>query len=311
MEYNEEALEQQERFGSGEHQFIILTQLAQAAVHMQHIDEIFLWLAEKMTRHLKIEIVQIWTATFPQGEPTSIALRATAFQDASMSRHIVINTQAMQVTSQLLQDQRSKLQQPVANLFPVYQSNLFRRYGLNHYAYSSIVSNIAVPPAYNTVETTLAIGPSIISAIAYMAQPRAPQFLTMIGQILEQATFIAKRQGLFSPSYRNENSASTDRNTQRDILATIFELIPLRTRPTESMRTSNPFASVAPIPDKVALALFSAVDGSKTLAEIIRLKNISPQDAIQALRILLQQERIHLYTHDKQLIEREAVLKVI
>src|SRR5690242_6625128 len=48
------------RPGIGNHQLVIITHLLQVALSLQHIDELFIWLAQSMEERLNIQLIQFW-----------------------------------------------------------------------------------------------------------------------------------------------------------------------------------------------------------------------------------------------------------
>jgi len=114
---------------------------------------------------------------------------------------------------------------------------------------------------------------------------------------------------LQTSSVRNAITPVFDTPVQRS-LPPLHELIPVRARPRDSMRSSNPFASAAALADKRAQAFLSAVDGSHTVAEIAASKHMEGKDMVAALRLLLQHQRIQLYTKEGQPVEGSLFFKL-
>ena len=77
------------------------------------------------------------------------------------------------------------------------------------------------------------------------------------------------------------------------------------------MRSSSPFSSAAPIANKVALTFYGAIDGTKTIAEIAATKKLSAKEITEAVRTLLQEKRMQLYTKEGQLVDSEMLLRSI
>jgi hypothetical protein len=311
MEYNENEQERLLRSDTGEHQFVILTQLLQAAAQMQHVDELFLWLTRKMVQQLRLEVVQIWTMETALTSQSPAILRATSLHDQSIPEHVIMNTHVTNVVNDILSRRQAMLSQPVGNLFSPYQSSLLGRYGLDYCTCCLITSsNLALPPVNGSISAQQATSvPSVVAALAFLSQPRPQHFLIAINQFLGQALQIAKKQGLLQISSIHE-AVTADPNTEQRF-PPLHELVPVRTRSRDSMRSSNPFTSAALISDKRALAFFGAIDGSRTIAEIAALRKMDGRDMVVALRLLLQQKRIQLYTKEGQLVEGEVFFKMM
>jgi hypothetical protein len=295
---------------TGKQQFAILTQLLQAAAGMQHINELFLLLATKMVRNLRIEIVQIWTMEATSAYQAPAVLRATAFYDQSIPVHVIDNSHVTTVANDLLKRQQAILSQPVGNLFSAYQSRLLSRYGLAYCICCATMSNLPLPSVDSSAALQTSNSPSMVAALLFSAQPRPQHFAITVNQILEQTLLIAKNQGLLQVPVAREAITPSSEVLQPQALPPLHELIPVRMRARESMRSSNPFASAAAISDKRAQAFLSAIDGSKTVAEIAALKRMDGKDMVAALRLLLQQERIQLYTPEGQTVDGELYLKL-
>jgi len=169
---------------------------------------------------------------------------------------------------------------------------------------------MAIPPVQGTQATGNRTAPSIVAAFIFLTHPRPLNFLMSINQLLDQALLIAKRQGLLQMP-PGLDVVTPDPNTQQRFLPPLHELIPVRTRLLHSMRLSSPFAISAPIPDKRAMAFLSAVDGSRNIFQIASHKKMNGKDVTEAIRILLQQERIQLYTSEGQLVDSAILLNIL
>jgi hypothetical protein len=308
MEHNAMGQERNFRFESGDHQFVILTQLLQEVVRMRHVDEVFLWLMDKMVQHLRLEVGQIWTMGAASPGPVSAVLRATSFYDQSVHPHVVMNSHITNVVSTILNERQNVPLQPVENLFSHYQSNLLWRYGLNYSACGLTLSDLAIPSGDGFISQQDIL--STVAVVVFLTQPRQPNLLIIINRIMQQALLIAKKQGLLQDSTAREIK-TPDWNVQLRFLSSVYELVPVRTGPGDSMRSSNPFTSSVPTSDKRTLAFFSAVDGSRSVAEIATLKKMDSEDVIAALRLLLQQERIQVYTKRGQPVASEMLLQMM
>jgi len=83
----------------------------------------------------------------------------------------------------------------------------------------------------------------------------------------------------------------------------LWELIPRRIPNTEAMRTSSPFARTPVFKDERARRLYVAIDGKKTVAELVALTGLGTKDVSNMLRMLLQEHFIELYDSAGRFVE--------
>ena len=79
--------------------------------------------------------------------------------------------------------------------------------------------------------------------------------------------------------------------------------MPRRVVTQGAMRTSNPFACAPVIKDKQALQLYGAIDGRRTLAELVAETGLEEKAVASALRVLLKENCVQMYDSAGQLVE--------
>src|SRR5690349_9382944 len=78
--------------GAKNHYRTILTQLLQIIERLEHIDDVFLWLANQMVPQLGIDALQIWTAQVTHIQQAIPTLRASSLYDKTIPQHVVMNS---------------------------------------------------------------------------------------------------------------------------------------------------------------------------------------------------------------------------
>jgi len=140
----------------GNPQLAILTHLVQVSSTMEHIDEMFLWLASAMVQQLEVQLLQIWALQAFSTRQIAMELRASFSEDSSLPQYLVNNIHITEVVGNFLRRRRGLPQQPVSNYFSPHQTNLFLRYGLN-YCFGHYLSSETLLPPRLTPSSPLAV----------------------------------------------------------------------------------------------------------------------------------------------------------
>jgi CheY-like chemotaxis protein len=82
---------------------------------------------------------------------------------------------------------------------------------------------------------------------------------------------------------------------QKHMQPALDELIPCRVDRQGTMRTSTPFAAAPAIADKQARRLYEAIDGKRTLGELVAVVGMNAEAAARPLRVLLNEHHIRMY----------------
>jgi hypothetical protein len=291
---------------------VIFNQLLRASMSMHHIDEFLNWLAYKIVQDLNVQVIQFWANETPYRNQVSVLLRATACQDISLPQYVILNATITEVIGQLLSEQRGAELQPVQSTFSAHLSNLFRRYGLNYWLGYFLRSDALIPsPAndrYSDIDTTT---PCVMLASMFLRQFPSQSLLPTAIAILEQVVPTAiQSQLLIVPAADFDIKPMMSENVQQQqSLSVMDEIIPHRVRDKEAMRSRSPFTSTPVIPEREARRLYLVIDDRKNLVELTSITQLNMKDLYMALRILLTQNYIQLYTKAGQLIDSSWFLE--
>lgn len=306
-------------FGTGGHpaqtntnatrrQLVITAQLYKAVEGMNRIDELILWLAERITGAFPVQVAQFWSLRADRTRQTSVELRACICQDPTFPTQFVINNQVATTVQRLLNGQFDNMFRPVENLFSSYQASTLSRFGLYYCACSFMRSEALLPPLYTTPEAQLIPIPLSIAVLLYSRQVLTHDTLSAIDLILGQAVSLAESRFLRSPGNISSgrlpavNRAALQAPSPLDL----YELVPRRNEDNKLLTASNPLSGTAVIPDKRARRFYDAVDGTRSIKEICERLHIDSREVYELLRILAAQDRIRLYEPDGQLVDISA-----
>jgi len=288
----------------GRRQLIFTAQLFKAAESMHHIDELFLWQNRLFLQYFDVQAAQMWSLQSLRTGKVAIKLRSIDCQDTSIPQNVFVNNQVTMLVENLLSKQYTSMLVGVNNLFPMHQAGLLARYGLNYCFCEFLRSNLLLPPMPNATNEEI---PTPLSAAVLLFFKRfQPQDeLNAITLILGQSLTIAGSRGLLLPASTTSGRlpAISGNPAQQYTQPHLSELIPRRHEDADTMRSSNPFASAAVISDKQARRLYAAIDGRRNLGEICANLGLDLKELYLALRVLLEQHRIQLYTPEDQLVD--------
>ncbi len=134
----------------------------------------------------------------------------------------------------------------------------------------------------------------------YLGKPFTEEMLVqMVGEVLPKY--------LRSPATLQHIASPLSRAGQLPLLA-LEKLIPRRNEDPDLLRSSNPLAGSVVISDKQARRLYAAIDGQKTVDELCSATRLERGEIRRALRFLLAQQRIQLYTLDGQRVDSSLFL---
>ncbi|HEU0002016.1 MAG TPA: response regulator [Ktedonobacteraceae bacterium] len=91
---------------------------------------------------------------------------------------------------------------------------------------------------------------------------------------------------------------------QADAPPALSELLPRRVSNRGAMRTNSPFARTPAIKDDQASRLYSAIDGKKTLADLVAMTGLEAKAVTAATRVLIKEKYIQLYDVAGQPVEK-------
>jgi hypothetical protein len=293
------------QMNAGRRQLVITAQLYKAVENMSHIDELIQWLADKIVGSFPIQVAQFWALRADRTRQTSVELRACICQDPAFPTQLVINNQVAATVQRLLHGRFDNMFRPVENLFSSYQASSLTRFGLYYCSCSFMRSEALLLPAYNTQGVQLIPIPLSIAVVLYLRQPLTHDNLSAIDLILGQAVSLAESRFLRLPGSTTSGRLPAVNNAifQPQSSQSLYELIPHRNEDDKLLTSSNPLSGSGIIPDKRARRLYNAVNGTRNVKEICEHLHIDLQEAYEAIRFLVTQDRIRLYEPGGQLVD--------
>jgi hypothetical protein len=118
-----------------------------------------------------------------------------------------------------------------------------------------------------------------------------------IGHILERALTSAKKRGLLFSTENAESMATSSSNVslqQQQHLA-LTDLVPRHVQDTDGAKTGNLVMGPAELPNKQIRQVYAAIDGQRSVAELVTFTQLSMEEIRASLRILLMRHRVRLY----------------
>ena len=183
--------------GMGNHQLVIISQLLQIIDNVQHVDELFLWLAHTLLRRLGSDVIQFWTLQNQVEEQITLDLRTMVSRDLALPQYAVVNPDVANQIRSVLKERSGFMPMPVSTVFHPDQVSLLTKYKLNYCTCYFLCNSSMLPPAMGQYsERKKVYTPLTMVASLFMQQSPSPRLLPTIGHILEQAIMIAKKRGL-------------------------------------------------------------------------------------------------------------------
>lgn len=283
-------------------QSLIITQLVAASASMHNIDELLHQLAYAIVKHCEVQLVQCWTYHINHAGQPTVLLRTLTRQDPSLPEQIVINEYMAKKVSSMLDEYHNSQPQPVEILFPGYQSSLLKRFGLHYCICYFLERKHACLPSGN--EQGHPLSHFAMTSLLFLRQNPRLEMASMIGGILEQAIVVAENRGLLLPAERSLPTPETILSPQEVLL----QLIPHRKQDADLLLERNPFAAPI-ISDKKARRLHAVVNGHTNVAHLCKVTGMDTKTVFVALRVLLAQNLIALYTQDGRQVDVSLLLK--
>jgi hypothetical protein len=296
------------------HQLVIITQLLQIASNIRHIDELLLWLAHSMGQRLDLEAIQFWANQNYIGGQSSPTLRAIACRQNELPLHVLTNAHIVEVAGNLLAERRGRiLAQPVGNVFPITQAEMLTHSHLHYWMAAFVSHNTLLPPMSNDTSSGAVATPLAMVISLFTQQPPAMNTLGSVSRIVEHALSVAKNRGFLVQAGAKPFPSSPHLATQQAQAKPLplKELIPHRTQDVTALQSGNPFAHAVEIADKRARKVYSAIDGKRSLAEILGVARLEQEELTAALHFLLQQQLISFHEPNGKPIESSLFLKAL
>ncbi len=276
----------------------LIAQLMQEMGNMQHVDDVLRWLATSMVYHLNIPVVQIWAVQRVTNGQSHLEPRATASQNTPLLNYLSLNQQISFIIYRLLQEQRASVSLPVEQFFTGEQTPLLFQYGWRYWSCSFLQDRTLLPPARGT-ETRYVPAPLLLAVTFFLQTPFPEKQERAIGFLFEQALRLLYERNFLMTA----GQPSGQPPAPPTLPFTFADLIPHRSQDVEIAQASNPFATATMLTDKKARQLYTIIDGQKTLVELARHLAFNEQEIRQALRYLLQQGKVVVYTRDAQAVD--------
>jgi len=292
----------------------IVTQLLQTIEAMHRPEEMFQWLAYAIVQHFNVSIMQFWTRESNWTGQPSAQLRAMAYQDRTLPANL-IGAKVSTIIEQIPKEHRIFPPQLLEQVLPRFQASLLKRYGLNYCSYCLIDKNVRFAPAgYARSRENVSTGLTFIAFLLLRNYPPL-ELIPNIGTLLEQAIGIAEKRQLLLPVAPHSGMLllPAPKLPSQEILPpgaspALLGLIPQLKHAERLMMLSNPLASLVTISDKRARRLYTAIDGRKTVDEL-RSVGMTLHEVLTALKALVNQQRIELYTPEGQLVDAAPLFK--
>jgi hypothetical protein len=293
------------------HQLVIITQLLQIAANIRHIDEMFLWLAHSMGQRLGLEAIQFWTNQNYIGGQCAPQLRAMACRQNTIPFHVLSNPQMSEVAGNLLYERSGAKPQSVGNALPMAQSEMLTHYNLHYWTGSFLHYNALLPPMNDDLASGAVATPLAMVILLFTQQPPLANLSSNVSRIVEYALSVAKNRGLLVPESAKPFSSSPNLAAQRaqPKQLTLDDLIPRRSQDAASMQADNPFANAVVISDKRARQVYFAIDGKRSIPEVLKAVRMDKEALASALRFLLNEQLIDLYGPDGKPVESSQFLR--
>jgi hypothetical protein len=274
----------------------------QQVTAMQHVDEVFLWLAQTFVQYVDIAVVQFLGIRWDTEGQLQVEMRAAASQDPALGQIGYVNNQVLAVAERIFRARRGITSRPVESVFPQEQAALLAQYNLRCWAGYFLHRDGLLPLAKTerVPEKTLAPFNMIISL--FTLYPLSTDQTRTIHFILEQAMRIIADRGLLATQQTPAPKKMLDANA----LLAHAHVIPQRSENIK--QEDNPFASASVIVDKDARRLYTAIDGERDLAKLAQMTGLRPKEMLASLQYLFEQRKIHFYTQRGDLIQDPTFL---
>ncbi len=314
MENNEDFIPLTQRTAGGaNHQLVIITQLLQIAANIRHIDEMLLWLTHSIGQRLNLEAIQFWTNQnhLNVNRQSSTKLRAMACQHSAIPLHVLNNGQIAEVAGNLLQERHGVKSLPVGNVFPVSLSEMLTHYGLHYWTASFLSQNTLLPPMSDDISSGAIATPLAMVISLFSHQPIPMNLSANVSRIVEYALSIAKNRGLLAPTDARPFSSSGNLATHRaqPKPLTLDELILRRAQDVTAIQAGNPLAGAVVIADKRARRVYFAIDGKRSITEVLEVARVNKEELVSALSSLLKQKLVSLHEPDGKAVDSSLFLK--
>jgi hypothetical protein len=263
----------------------LVSHVLQLMVRMQHIDELFAWLATTMVEHFGIISAQIWAAQAYRTGIVHSKLRASSSLHSFQALQVVESAEVRVFIERILRDQRGVLSIPVPRMFSQYQSTIFAQQNCLYWTTYFIGKDVLLPPPQSNSERSEIATPLQVIFSLFTPRPLQPSDARAISFLFEQSFRIAISRGFLS---------RTPVPLESDSQSVFDSFIPERIEAIEVEQAENPFNSAIVIPEKRNRDMYSLVDGKKNIEELRTLLYASQKEMVAVLQSLLAKGYIRL-----------------
>lgn len=270
---------------------------------MQHVDELFRWLAHMFVQRFDIEVIQFWAIQNYHSGQTAIELRTIVCRNPALPQQVLVNTHIAEVAERFLNEYHGVMPQPTEMVFSPQAAHLLMRHNLNYWAGYYLSRNVLIPPMNNEKAPDKISTPLHLLVSFFSQQSPNPRIIPTIGHIMEHATGLARNQGLFLPT----NTAGLQIVPKVKAITPLMELVPQRV--FEKDNGQGKYSQI--ITNRQTLRLYLSIDGRKDLTELAILTQLSKRDFSVSLRSLLTQGQIRLIEPNGLLVDKASILSVL
>lgn len=291
--------------GEGKQPIALIAQLMQSMAKMQHVDEVFFWLASAIAQNLNIPVVQFWANQQNSQGQSHGELRALACQNPSLPQQVYANIQIKASVERLFHERRNIASSPVESIFSSSQASLLSQYHLRYWTGYFLRNEALLPSAKIGSTPEKSFAPFTMIIAFFTPAPLSSEQIRATSFILEQMMRIIINRGFLTPP------SNVPREASRGIPGkgiSLTSIIPHRTEDIEQLQADNPFAHASVISNKNARRLYAAIDGSKSMAQLIQSARLEQKDFLEALRYLFQQQKIQFYTAEGEHIRHPSTI---
>ena len=292
--------------GSGIQPIALVSQLQQQVLNMKHIDEMFSWMSHTMVNQWQIPLIQFWAPQAYNTGRVRLVLRAVASQDASLPASLHANYQTANVVKHLLRERECMTARPIASVFSSSQVEKLTLYGLRYWAGYFVGNTIMLPPKKDASIEQVATPLTMLISL-FLRQPPSDRLKRAIDFTFHHGILVATNRGLLTTAPDTSQSVISATSIHQHIQLPLSTLIPHRSESIEEISTSNPFSHATAIPNKSARQLYSLINGQRDVDTLVRMSEMNYKEAEEALRLLLQQQKIQLQDVQGNIVDASVV----
>ena len=282
----------------------IMNQLLQNISPMRSSNELFSWLAQRVTQGLGTQVIQFWSKQKTNTDDTAIELLAS-HGNGGIAPHIMDSAGIREVVKRMLSEQSSVSLQSVNDIFPSSQSVLLSRHGIQYCVGYLLRGSMPV----SSMAMQYAI--SELAVMVYWQQLPYERVLASLERILEHSSSLAHNRGLLAVPLKIEKKVKNTSSTHTRAVTVqispavqhLGELVPYRVQNDNATRTYKPLSVFLDISDKDARQLYLSIDGQKNVRELANALYMPVNQVVPALRILIAQQYIQLFGLDGQRVD--------